>query len=78
MRKLGVRNYALISMGVKTMGSYDPNEILFLFEKSLYRNEVKEIIAFLEWVTEDKENRAFGSGNYEQRFKEFKNIREKS
>ena len=70
MRKLGIRNYTLISRGVKTHGTYNPDEILYLFEEELYAVQVKEIIAFLKWVHEN--NKTFGSGNYEQVFSEWR------
>ena len=69
MRKLGERNYLLISQGVKATGTYDPNEIFFFFEESLYINQADTIWNFLEWV--HKNGKAFGSGNYEIVFKEF-------
>lgn len=71
MKKLGARNYALISGGVKTTGSYDPKETLYCFEEQLYVDEIDEIIAFLKWCHET--GNGFGSGNYEQVFSQFKN-----
>ena len=50
-------------------GTYDPNEIFFYFEESLYINEAQTIFNFLEWV--HKNGKFFGSGNYEAVFKEF-------
>jgi hypothetical protein len=70
MRKLGIRNYTLISRGVKTHGTYNPNEILYLFEEQLYCHQVQEIISFLKWVHEN--DKGFGSGNYEDIFKEWR------
>ena len=69
MKKLGQRNYLLISQGVNMAGTYDPNEIFFYFEESLYINEAQTIFNFLEWV--HKNGKFFGSGNYEVVFKEF-------
>lgn len=69
LKKLGEKNYALISQGVKSVGSYDPGEILFIFEEQLYTDEVKDIIKFLTWMHENQ--KSFGSGNYEEVFKEF-------
>jgi hypothetical protein len=69
MRKLGERNYLLISQGVKATGTYDPNEMFFFFEESLYINQADTIWNFLEWV--HKNGKSFGSGNYEIVFKEF-------
>lgn len=70
MKKLGARNYSLISRGVKAMGNYNPDEIFFMFEEELYTNEYKEIEAFLKWCHTN--GKMFGSGNYEQVFREFK------
>jgi hypothetical protein len=70
MKKLGARNYALISRGIKIHGTYDPNEILYIFEEQLYVHQIKEIIAFLKWVHDNDKN--FGSGTYEQVFAEWK------
>jgi len=69
MKKLGVRNYTLISEAVKCDGSYDPNEIFPFFEESLYMDESDIIWDFLEWCHRD--NKPFGRGNYEQVFKQF-------
>lgn len=70
MDKLGALNYSLISRGVKTHGSYDPNEIFYMFEEELYTDEVDEISDFLQWCHDNK--KYFGHGNYEERFAEFK------
>ena len=69
MKKLGQRNYLLISQGVNATGTYDPNEIFFYFEEELYFHESNTIWNFLEWV--HKNGKAFGRGNYEIVFKEF-------
>jgi len=37
----------------------------------LYVSEHETVAAFMAWVHADEANRAFGSGNYEQRFREF-------
>jgi hypothetical protein len=80
MTELGDRNYALIVRGVKSCGSFDPNEILYMFEEQLYVHEADTIIDFLLWVHTGKQveihgmmmsERAFGSGNYEEKFQEF-------
>jgi hypothetical protein len=73
MRIFGDRNYALVVQGVKTEGTYDPNEIFYIFEEQLYVHESSTIFNFLEWVHEDTPNRAFGHGNYEERFQTFLN-----
>ena len=71
MKKLGNRNYTLISMGVNTCGTFNPDEILGIFEEELYADEVNEIYKFLQWV--HKNNLRFGRGNYEEMFTRFKN-----
>lgn len=70
MNKLGERNYMLIRSGVSAMGTYDPDEILYYFEEELHIDEIDEIETFLKWCHD--RDRAFGSGNYEQVFNEFK------
>lgn len=71
MYKLGNRNYSLISIGIKITGSFNPEECFPAFEEQLYTDESKIIYEFLKWVNEDSKNRAFGHGNYEQRFEQF-------
>lgn len=83
MRKLGERNYAIISQGIKGTGTYDPQENFPWFEEQLYIDEVDTIWDFLEWCHAggttphphakglDLPIRGFGHGNYEERFKEF-------
>ncbi len=70
MKKLGERNYLLISQGTKSCGTFDPVEILFRFEEDLYVDEVDEIEAFLRWCHGN--DKAFGSANYEEVFAEYK------
>ena len=70
MKKLGERNYILISSGVKMCGSYDPDEIFAAFEEELLCSQVDEIYEFLKWVHET--GKKFGSGNYEQVFAEYR------
>jgi len=69
MRKLGRANYILISRGVKTYGTFNPDEIMFLFEEELYVDEYDTIYDFLMWC--HVEGKGFGHGNYEERFSEF-------
>lgn len=69
LKKIGERNYALLSIGIKMTGSY--KEGYYFAEESLYIGEAETIYNFLCWVEEDQDNRGFGSGNYEQRFKEY-------
>lgn len=70
MNKLGDRNYALISIGVKTTGSYDPEKNFHCFEESLYMHEAEEIWEFLKWV--HNTGGQFGHRNYEEVFRQFK------
>ena len=84
MKKLGDRNYLLISEGIKATGSYDPNEVFPYIEENLYMHESDTIWEFLQWChdggtephphipTLNLPKRGFGRGNYEERFKEFK------
>ncbi len=71
MNSLGERNYALISNGLSTTGSYDPSICLGECLEELYCNDIQTITQFLTWVNEDVANRKFGHGNYEERFSEF-------
>ncbi len=70
MTKLGDRNYALISIGAKTFGTYEPAVMMGIFEEQLYIDEAGEIQAFLQWCHDN--GKCFGHGNYEERFAEFK------
>lgn len=72
---LGIRFYEMISDAVKTTGTYDPQENLCFFEEKLTMDEIEEIEPFLRWVHEDTDNRAFGHGNYEERYLQFKQWR---
>ena len=74
MKILGDRNYALIKIGIKQTGTYEPDECLGPVEEQLYVNEIVEIMAFLQWVHDT--GKAFGHGNYEERFAEFKAVKE--
>ena len=70
MLKLGDRNYTLISEGAKTFGTWNPSEILCVFEEQLYVDEAEEIIDFLQWMHDN--DKTLGHGNYEEVFAEFK------
>ena len=69
MKKLGERNFMLISMSMKTLGFNDWTDGL-MHEEEMYVDEIDEIIEFLKWL--HKSGRPFGRANYEERFKEFK------
>ncbi len=71
IKKLGLKRYRLLSDAVGTCGSYDPNEISYMFEESVASDEYQVMVLFLSWVNQDINTRSFGSGNYEQRFQEF-------
>jgi len=76
MTKLTERNYTLISKGIKSEGSYNPDEIFMWFEEDLFVHESKTIYDFLEWC--HKNEKQFGRGNYEERFQEFLNDTDQS
>lgn len=61
---------ALILMGVKQVGSYDPDEALF--EVGEYLNNMEYTVAsmFLRWCTVHKKK--FGTRNFEKVYQEFK------
>ena len=69
MKKLGERNYLLISQGVKIFGTFDPDEIFCAFEEQLYCNEANKIHSFLKWC--HNTGTKFGCGNYESVFSEY-------
>jgi hypothetical protein len=69
MKKLGERNYLLISQGVSMEGTFDPNRIFFYFEERLYSGQADIIWKFLEWTHAN--GKFFGRGNYEDVFREF-------
>jgi len=52
------RNEQVIRSAVNTLGTYDPNEILYMFEESLYGGEVKPIVDFLNHIHSN--NKGFG------------------
>lgn len=68
-KKLGHLLYYVISEAVRTMGTYEPNEIFFLFEENLTAEQSLTVYGFLEWI--HKNNKAFGSGNYEMIYAQF-------
>ena len=70
-KKITARQYHLMSNAVNTFGTFDPDEIMFMFEESLYcdSNESELIYDFLKYLHENK--LAFGSGNYNEVYKEY-------
>lgn len=71
MKKFSPRLYTLVSGGVKMMGTFNPDVIMPYFEEQLTFAEVRALVPFLRWIEEDQEHRAFGSGNYQQRYQEY-------
>lgn len=69
MKKLGKRNYELISDSMNALGFDSPQDAL-MNEEQMYVSEIGEILEFLKWL--HKIDRPFGRANYEQRFAEFK------
>lgn len=67
MKHLGAKNFALISQAIKAMGTYNPAEILCLFEEQLTIDEVGDIAEFLAWC--HRTANEFNSGNYEEVFR---------
>lgn len=72
---LGRFLYTMISRGVKSSGTFNPDETMFYFEESLTSDEYHEVKAFLQWCHEGMGKRDFGHGNYEERYAEFKRLR---
>lgn len=50
MKRLSKMNAALINNAVGMIGTYDPDEIVFIFEERLTRSELQAIEPFLAWV----------------------------
>ena len=80
MKKLGERNYTLLSMGARTMGDWEG--AYSYVEEQMYVCEAREIYAFCEWLdahwkedekngVEDWKRFSMGVGNYEKRFSQF-------
>lgn len=61
---LGGHLYTLLSMAIKTTGSYNPSDTMFFIEEQLTEDECDLAYAFLTFVY--KNDLAFGSGNYEE------------
>lgn len=71
MKKLNAKVKALMIDAIKTTGSYDPKETLFLFEENLTFSEVEVVEKFMAWVAADEDNRCFGTGNIDEVFARF-------
>lgn len=70
MRTINPHLYALISDALKCSGTYDPKRVLPHFEEHLTRAEFNTLQDFLGWC--HKTGKVFGSGNYQQRFAEWR------
>ena len=70
MNKQGKRNYALLEIGIKQSGSYEPKEAMGPCLEQFYMSEWFQIERFMRWVHEN--GKTFGSGNYEEVFREFR------
>lgn len=69
MKKLGARNYQIISQSIQHCGFNEPEDAM-MYEEEMYVDEVREIREFIQWLWET--DRPFRRSNYEQRFAEFK------
>jgi hypothetical protein len=67
MKRLGERNYTLLSHAVKITGNWV--DAYFMIEEKLYVHEGSTIFRFCDWL--DEEYIAMGHGNYEDRFATF-------
>lgn len=71
MKNLSQANYYLIKNAVNTEGTFNPDEIMYLFEEQLTSDQYDDIYSFLSWV--DTNNKPFGSGNYKTVYKQYIN-----
>jgi len=71
MKELGERNYTLITPCIRAEGTFDPNELFFMFEEQLYMDEADTIWDFLEWC--HRENKSAENTDVYELFKEFIN-----
>jgi hypothetical protein len=69
MKQLSQRLYTLISKAVNIEGTFNPDEILYLFEEDLTSKEYAVVVPFLKWCHEN--NKGFGKSNYNERFQEY-------
>lgn len=70
MQRINAHLYALIAQACKTTGTYDPEITLPHFEEYLTIDEANTLQEFLGWCHRNK--KAFGHGNYNERFAEWK------
>lgn len=67
--QLSERLQSLIHRGVKTFGTYDPEEVIVLFEEELTLDELEAAKGFLGWVHEN--GKTFGRGNINKVWREY-------
>lgn len=70
MKKLNRFHKHILIDAVKTTGSYNPDDSMFIFEENITPNEYYVLRCFLSFIHENK--LGFGSGNIDSRFEEFK------
>jgi hypothetical protein len=68
-RKLSRHLFSCISRGAKTHGTYDPDEILYLFEEELTLDECTLVVHFLNWLHENQ--KGMGHGNRDAVYAEY-------
>ena len=54
----------------KMVGTWEPKEVMFIFEEKLTDVEYDEVEKFLQWMFDNK--KTMGSGNYKKMYEEFK------
>lgn len=70
-RPLSKKVELMIREAVSSIGSYDPEETLFMFEENLTLDEAHDVNAFLSWVHSNHLH--FGHGNLQEVYRRFKN-----
>lgn len=70
MNKLNAKTKALIFIGVKQYGSFDPEIALCGVEEQMTGKEATTAFEFLSWVYKNK--KVFGTATIDERFEEFK------
>lgn len=68
--RLSPKLVALLLMGVKSCGSYQPDEALVEVEEQLTSPEYSLAFDFLAWVCQN--NVAFGAANIQERFAQYR------
>lgn len=70
MEKLNEKTKALIMIGIKQHGTYDPDTALAMVEEQMTIKEAVLANDFLAWV--HKNGKGFGTANIDKVFAEFK------